>query len=170
MPARHFLSILSVWLIAAASASADYPASYSCPRMIGAPAPASAQMTAGFGARVDPFTGRASFHQGVDFSGPLGTPVYAAMGGAVKSAQSNGGYGVMVEIDHGSKGMTRYAHLKAVAAVAGMQVRRGQVIGAMGISGRSLGPQVHFELWCDGKPIDPASRTLIDSNRHPPRR
>jgi len=99
-----------------------------------------------FGWRIDPFTGRKAFHEGLDFAAPVGTPILAAAGGVVIAAQYHHDFGNMVEIDHGNDIVTRYAHASRLLVRVGDIVRRGQHIADSGSTGRSTGPHVHFEV------------------------
>ena len=110
-----------------------------------------------FGVRKDPFTKRSSWHQGVDFAGREGTDIVAVAGGVVTWAGRRGGYGIMVEINHGSGYVTRYSHNKDNQVKVGDIVDQGQVIATMGSSGRSTGPHVHYEVYKHGRPVDPSS-------------
>jgi murein DD-endopeptidase MepM/ murein hydrolase activator NlpD len=121
---------------------------------LGAPIPQVSVMSP-FGRRVDPFNGLAAFHSGVDLGGAMGMPVHATAPGRVTFAGTNGGYGRMVEIDHGQGLVTRYAHLSRLMVRPGDRVHYGQTIGLMGTSGRSTGVHVHYEVLVDGKPRDP---------------
>jgi murein DD-endopeptidase MepM/ murein hydrolase activator NlpD len=112
-------------------------------------------MSSKFGQRVDPFTGRMSWHAGVDFAGRAGSPVIAAGRGVVSYAGNRKGYGLMVEITHADGYVTRYAHQKSLAVASGDLVVKGQTIGAIGSSGRSTGPHVHFEVMKNGRHVDP---------------
>ncbi|HEX4737641.1 MAG TPA: M23 family metallopeptidase [Allosphingosinicella sp.] len=112
--------------------------------------------TSGFGVRTDPFRGRAAMHPGVDLAGPLGTPIYATADGTVDRAEwNNGGYGNLVEIDHGHGIQTRYGHLTRYIVAAGEHVKRGQLIAYMGSTGRSTGSHLHYEVRLDGKAVNP---------------
>jgi murein DD-endopeptidase MepM/ murein hydrolase activator NlpD len=111
--------------------------------------------SSGFGVRIDPFTGRPAFHSGQDFAGPLSTPIYSTAPGIVSFTGVRTGYGNTIEIDHGGGFKTRYAHLQAIAVQVGQRVAVGQRIGAMGSTGRSTGPHLHYEIWVDGKPQNP---------------
>ena len=111
--------------------------------------------TSGFGIRADPFDGRAALHTGLDFAGPFLTPIYATAPGTIAFTGPRSGYGNVVEIDHGNGFRTRYAHLAAFAVHVGDRVAVGQRIAAMGSTGRSTGPHVHYEIWVDGKPRNP---------------
>ena len=112
--------------------------------------------TSNFGIRTDPFQGTARMHAGVDIPGPVGTPVYATADGTVDEAQRAGGYGNMIEIDHGKGIATRYGHLSKILVASGTHVTRGELIGLMGSTGRSTGPHLHYEVRIDGKAVNPA--------------
>jgi murein DD-endopeptidase MepM/ murein hydrolase activator NlpD len=112
--------------------------------------------TSGFGVRSDPFKGRAAMHPGIDLAGPMGTPIYATADGMVDRAEWNsGGYGNLVEIDHGHGIQTRYGHLSRSIVHAGEHVKRGQLIAYMGSTGRSTGSHLHYEVRLDGKAVNP---------------
>jgi murein DD-endopeptidase MepM/ murein hydrolase activator NlpD len=115
-----------------------------------------ANLTSGFGTRSDPFRGRAAMHPGIDLAGPLGTPIYATADGVVdRSEWNDGGYGNLIEIDHGQGIQTRYGHLSQRIAIAGQYVRRGELIGLMGSTGRSTGSHLHYEVRVAGQAINP---------------
>ncbi len=118
--------------------------------------PTQARTTSGFGVRFDPFNGRPAVHQGQDFAAPLNTPIYATAPGIVSFAGIRSGYGNTVEIDHGRGFKTRFAHLNAMAVQPGQRIALGQRIGAMGTTGRSTGVHLHYEVWMDGRPQNPA--------------
>lgn len=118
--------------------------------------PTQARTTSGFGVRFDPFNGRPAVHQGQDFAAPLNTPIYATAPGTVSYAGVRSGYGNTVEIDHGRGFKTRFAHLNAMAVQPGQRIALGQRIGAMGSTGRSTGVHLHYEVWMDGRPQNPA--------------
>ena len=118
--------------------------------------PTQARTTSGFGVRFDPFNGRPALHQGQDFSAPLGSPIFATAPGVVSFVGVRSGYGNTVEIDHGRGFKTRYAHLNSMAVRTGQTVTLGQRIGAMGTTGRSTGVHLHYEVWMDGRPQNPA--------------
>jgi murein DD-endopeptidase MepM/ murein hydrolase activator NlpD len=116
----------------------------------------SANFTSGYGVRSDPFRGRAAMHGGVDLAGPLGTPIYATADGIVgRSEWNSGGYGNLVEINHGQGIQTRYGHLSRLIARPGQRVRRGELIGLMGSTGRSTGSHLHYEVRIDGRAVNP---------------
>lgn len=112
--------------------------------------------TSGFGVRFDPFNGRPALHQGQDYAGPLMTPITATAPGVVSFAGVRNGYGNTVEIDHGGGFKTRYAHLQTISVRKGERVAVGQRIGAMGSTGRSTGVHLHYEVWVNGRPQNPA--------------
>lgn len=109
-----------------------------------------------FGVRIDPITGRRSQHEGIDFIAPTGTPVLAAAAGVVMTASYHPGYGNMVEIEHDSKTITRYAHASRLLVKQGDIVRLGQKIALVGSTGRSTGPHLHFEVRVGGVAKNPA--------------
>jgi murein DD-endopeptidase MepM/ murein hydrolase activator NlpD len=113
------------------------------------------EFTSGFGVRIDPFLGRPAMHTGLDFRAAMGDPVRATANGKVASAGWAGGYGRMVEIDHGNGLSSRYGHLSEIGVKVGDQVKIGQVIGAVGSTGRSTGPHLHYETRIDGEAVDP---------------
>jgi murein DD-endopeptidase MepM/ murein hydrolase activator NlpD len=117
-----------------------------------------------FGVRIDPFLGRPAMHTGVDFRGTNGDPIRATAGGVVTHAGWSGGYGQMVEVDHGNGLSTRYGHLSEIEASVGQTIKTGQVIGRLGSSGRSTGPHLHYETRIDGEAVDP-ERFLRAGNR-----
>ena len=108
-----------------------------------------------FGVRIDPFLGRAAMHTGVDLRGDLGEPVHATAGGIVQIAGRDGGYGKMVEIDHGNGFSTRYGHLSEIDVKVGQEVRLGAIVGRIGSTGRSTGPHLHYETRINGEAVDP---------------
>lgn len=116
------------------------------------------RLSSPFGVRTDPFNGGARRHAGVDLPGTVGTPVHAAADGVVAYAGRAGSYGNLVEIAHGDGLETRYAHMARVAVAAGALVRRGDVVGLMGSTGRSTGSHLHFEVRVDGRPADPVAQ------------
>ncbi|MGP7796359.1 M23 family metallopeptidase [Sphingomonas sp. CLY1604] len=113
------------------------------------------QFTSNFGIRSDPFRGTAAMHAGVDIPGPVGTPIYATADGIVGHAGRQGGYGNMVEINHGKGIATRYGHLSKILVADGSRVTRGQLIALMGSTGRSTGPHLHYEVRIDGHAVNP---------------
>ena len=108
-----------------------------------------------FGVRVDPFLRIPAMHTGLDFRGEIGDPIHATAAGKVTVAGWTGGYGKMVEIDHGNGLSTRYGHLSQIDVNVGDRIRIGQVVGRLGSTGRSTGPHVHYETRIDGEPVDP---------------
>ena len=112
-------------------------------------------MSSGFGYRRDPFTGAGAMHAGVDFRGPIGTPILAAAPGRVSFVGVKSGYGNVVEVDHGQGIMTRYAHLSGFTSKVGAQVTAGQQIAKMGSTGRSTGSHLHFEVRLTGVAVNP---------------
>jgi murein DD-endopeptidase MepM/ murein hydrolase activator NlpD len=117
--------------------------------------PVAGQITASFGERLDPFNGEGEFHTGVDISASYGQSVHVAADGVVISSDSRTGYGKLVVVDHGFGTTTWYGHLSGFNVQEGKQVRRGDVIGYAGTSGRSTGPHVHYEIRLNGAPVNP---------------
>jgi len=117
--------------------------------------PVSGTITSPFGYRRNPFGGGMEFHQGLDIAAPMGTTITAAASGTVISAGWYGGYGNYILIDHGGGMATGYGHCSQIFVSVGQQVQKGQAIGAVGSTGASTGPHVHFEVRINGKPVDP---------------
>jgi len=111
--------------------------------------------TSNFGFRSDPFRGSAAMHAGVDIPGPIGTPIYATADGIVGRAQRQGGYGNYIEIEHGQGIQTRYGHLSQILVSANARIKRGDLIGRMGSTGRSTGSHLHYEVRLDGRAVNP---------------
>jgi murein DD-endopeptidase MepM/ murein hydrolase activator NlpD len=118
--------------------------------------PVDAPVGSGFGFRSDPFTGRPALHAGLDFPAEVGTPIRAAAGGVVVTAERHPQYGQMIEIDHGNGLVTRYAHASRLIAKPGDLVLRDQHVADVGNTGRSTGPHLHFEVLVGGVPQNPA--------------
>ena len=114
-----------------------------------------ATYTSGFGVRSDPFRGSAAMHAGIDLAGPSGTPIYATADGVVGRAEWFGGYGNLVEVEHGKGIQTRFGHLSRVFVHSGERVVRGQMIALMGSTGRSTGSHLHYEVRIDGHAVNP---------------
>ena len=117
--------------------------------------PVEGQVTGSFGERIDPFNGEGAFHCGVDISASYGQPVIATADGVVMFADFMVGYGREVTIDHGHGISTRYGHLANFAVISGQQVHRGDIIGYVGLSGRSTGPHLHYEVRINDTPVNP---------------
>lgn len=120
--------------------------------------------TSGYGARVDPFTGRAAYHSGLDLAAFERAPVVATSPGTVVYAGTRSGYGYTVEIDHGHGFKTRYAHLRDIQVRTGERVAIGQRVGSMGSTGRSTATHLHYEVWFRGRAVDPVS--FLRAGRH----
>ena len=117
--------------------------------------PAMGWLTSGFGSRSDPFTGRPDSHPGLDISGNTGDSVFATADGRVAIAARTGDYGNLVVIEHAFGLTTRYGHLSRIAVAAGAEVKRGAVIGYVGSTGRSTSSHLHYEVWANGRPVNP---------------
>ena len=118
--------------------------------------PLTGAVTSRFGTRDDPILGEKRFHTGIDIAVPAGAEIKAALSGRVIFSGTAGGYGNMVEIDHGGGMVTRYAHNAANLVTAGQEIRTGDVIALAGSTGRATGVHLHFEARRDGRPVDPA--------------
>ncbi len=114
-------------------------------------------MSSAYGMRRDPFHGTKSWHKGIDIAGKDGASVIAVAGGIVTHSETKSGYGELIEIDHGNTLVARYAHNKENLVRVGDLVKKGQVIALMGSTGRSTGPHLHFELYKNGRHVDPSS-------------
>jgi murein DD-endopeptidase MepM/ murein hydrolase activator NlpD len=117
--------------------------------------PVEGPITGSFGERIDPFNGEGAFHTGVDISTSYGQPVIAPADGVVTFAEEAGGYGRLLILDHGQGISTRYGHLASFATTVGQSVRRGDVIGYVGRSGRATGPHLHYEVRLHDVPVNP---------------
>ncbi len=117
--------------------------------------PVEGPVTGSFGERIDPFNGEGAFHSGVDISASVGQPVIAPADGVVIMADYMGGYGRAIMLDHGHGITTRYGHLASFAVIAGQFVHRGDTIGYVGLSGRSTGPHLHYEVRINNTPVNP---------------
>ena len=116
----------------------------------------TAEFTSGFGVRSDPFRHGAAMHPGIDLAAPYGTPVYATADGTVlRAGWNSGGYGNLVEIDHGRGIVTRYGHMSKIVVGEGQHVTRGQQVGYVGSTGRSTGNHLHYEVRIDNTPVNP---------------
>lgn len=125
--------------------------------------------SSGFGWRDDPIRHTRSFHSGTDFRGHPGTPVVAAGDGVVLFCGRLGGYGNVIDIDHGGGVMTRYAHLRRIATAKDAAITAGETIGQLGSTGRTTGPHLHFEVRLDGAPVSPiAAMTVAALQRESP--
>lgn len=122
---------------------------------LGLPVQGAYRETSGFGYRADPFTRRATFHEGTDLAAFTGAPIIAPAAGRVIHAGAKGAYGRTVEIDHGAGFKTRYGHMNSISVRVGQEVTISQKIGTMGSTGRSTGPHLHYEIYFRGKSYDP---------------
>lgn len=122
----------------------------------------TAYNSSSYGWRIDPFTGSKAFHEGLDFTAAIGTPIHAAAGGIVVYAEQTPDYGKIIKIDHGSGLETRYAHASQLLVKVGDRVEKGQVISLVGSTGRSTGAHLHYEIRLNGEPLDP--RKYLQAN------
>ena len=117
--------------------------------------PVRGRVMAGFGQRLDPFSGEGVFHSGVDISTPIGTRVQTAGDGIILEAGWDSGYGNAIVVDHGYGITTKYGHLSKIFVTVGQEVKRGQVIGASGMTGKATGPHLHYEVMVNDTPVNP---------------
>ena len=122
---------------------------------LGKPLVGETSVASPFGYRIDPFLGRPALHSGVDLLQAYGAEVHAAGAGRVLRAGPMGGYGLMVEIDHGDGLTSRYGHLSETLVAEGDDLDKGAAVGRLGSTGRSTGPHLHYEVRIDGEPVDP---------------
>lgn len=132
----------------------------------GSPTPGK-KISSRYGTRRDPFTGRAAVHGGLDYKARRGTPVLATATGKVVKAGRHGGYGKLVEIDHGNGITTRYAHLSRIKVKIGQRVKKGGVVGKVGSTGRSTGPHLHYEVRRKGKTMNPIHFVRLEKSLKP---
>jgi murein DD-endopeptidase MepM/ murein hydrolase activator NlpD len=134
--------------------------------------PVTGRLMGGFGERTDPFSGEGARHTGVDISAPMGTPVKATADGVIVSAGWNSGYGRCVIIDHGNGYQTLYGHLSKIDVMEGAEIRQGETLGLVGMTGRATGPHLHYEVRIHSTPVNPyrylahasVVRTVSNSN------
>lgn len=119
-------------------------------------------ISSGFGPRIDPILEVTKFHEGLDFPASLGTPVYATADGKISFAGEKTGYGNCIDIDHGNTYTTRYGHLSKINVKAGQNVKRGELIGLVGSTGKSTGPHLHYEVHINGEPQNPVNYYFLD--------
>lgn len=149
---ENFASIMSAWQKMDGSSQTTTEQRVSIPSR----KPVETEMlTSSFGTRSDPFNGKRRMHQGIDIPGPVGTPIYATADGIVSRAERAGGYGNLIQLNHGNGLETRYGHLSRIYVQANERVRRGQLIGLMGSTGRSTGSHLHYEVRIAGNAVNP---------------
>ncbi len=119
-------------------------------------------MSSGYGYRRDPVYGFGKFHEGLDFAAPTGTPVFATADGVVAVAHREAGYGNCIDLDHGYNYLSRYAHLSQILVKEGETVKRGQLIGKVGSTGKSTGPHLHYEVRFKGESQNPVNYYFMD--------
>ena len=161
-----------------ATAPAQRNGGVSIPSLI--PVNSPRMMSSGFGLRVHPVLGGVRAHKGIDLPASTGTPIHASADGIVAKADWLGGYGLLVELEHGAAMETRYGHMSRIAVAEGQHVRKGDVIGYVGSTGRSTGPHLHYEVRIAGEAVNPipymqtvvpgaATDTVLASNDAAPR-
>lgn len=128
--------------------------------------PLTGSISSGFGKRNDPINGKNAFHEGVDIRGEKGEKVFATAGGVVVNVGKNGGYGNIIEIDHGNGYRTVYAHLQSYLVKRGETIKQGQVIGQVGDTGRSTGAHLHYEIRLNNRPINPTKFMKVADIAH----
>jgi len=131
--------------------------------------PVEGRLMSPFGGRTDPFSGEGAIHTGVDLSAPQGTPVHAAADGIVVHAEWSNGYGRLVVVDHGNGLQTYYGHLSRFEVVNGQEIRRGDILGQSGSSGRVTSPHLHYEVRMGGTPVNPypyLARSALSLPKH----
>lgn len=126
-----------------------------------APLKDNAYISSPYGKRIDPFTGRISMHDGIDFAARIGTPIYATADGKVKYARYIGGYGYTIKINHSFGYSTIFGHMSKMKAKKGQNVKRGDLIGYIGNTGRSTGPHLHYEIRYNKRPVNPSKYMWI---------
>ena len=126
--------------------------------------PVQGWFMSGFGYRLDPFTGIVKIHEGIDIAAPVGTPIVAPADGSILSAGEKPGFGITVEIDHGTGLRTFFAHLQRVTVEPGASIKRGDIIGYVGLTGKTTGPHVHYEIRRDGLAANPMN-FILTGNR-----
>lgn len=119
-------------------------------------------MSSGYGYRRDPIYGSSKFHEGLDFAASIGTPVFATGDGKIETARRQARYGNCIDIDHGYNYQSRYAHLSEILVKEGENVKRGQLIGRVGSTGKSTGPHLHYEVRFKGEPQNPVHYYFMD--------
>ena len=124
--------------------------------------PTNGWFTSKFGYRKSPFTGRPVMHKGLDIAAPPGTPIFAPADGVVSYAGYDSGYGKLISIDHGYGMVTRYGNVSKIYTTVGQKIKRGDVIGAVGNTGRSTGPHLHYEVRINNVPVDPSNYILTN--------
>lgn len=163
---------------AVASAPAQRKGAVSIPSLI--PVNSSRAMSSGFGLRVHPVLGGMRAHKGIDLPASTGTPIHASADGTVAKADWLGGYGLLVQLEHGAGMETRYGHMSRIAVAEGQRVRKGDVIGYVGSTGRSTGAHLHYEVRIAGEAVNPvpymqtvvpnsSGQTVLASNDTAPR-
>jgi len=128
--------------------------------------PTRGWITSGFGMRTSPFTGIKSMHEGLDVATRIGNPVKVTADGVVTYAGVKSGYGKVVIVDHGFSMATRYGHLSAIEVEPGQEVRRGELVGRVGNTGRTTGPHLHYEVRLAGVPVNPKRYILLEDQPH----
>lgn len=130
-------------------------------------APVNGWFMRGFGHYPDPFTGTVKMHEGIDIAAPVGTPIIATADGIVKKVQRTNDFGIVIEINHNNDLTTMYAHLQNPKVISGQSVKRGDIIGFVGTSGKITGPHLHYEIRIAGVPVDPLNYIILSKTANP---
>ena len=160
----HFLDMLNSLNTSLEALDAIRGKALSLPH--GSPTPGQ-KISSGFGSRRDPFTKRRAVHSGLDYKARHGTPVFATASGVVVKAKRSGGYGKLIEVDHGNGLTTRYAHLSQMKVNVGQRIKWGQLIGKVGSTGRSTGPHLHYEVRKNGQARNPIKFVRLEKKLKP---
>ncbi len=153
--AEEFSKIFSIWQQQPALKNSPATRMESRGRKFNYSARKMPRISSDFGLRWDPITKTLRVHKGLDIPGAFGSTIYATANGVVREAGWRGSYGLFVEIEHSKSVRTRYAHLSRINVVTGQKVRRSDIVGFMGSTGRSTGSHLHYEIYLDGIPVDP---------------
>lgn len=129
--------------------------------------PVNGWLMRGFGYCLDPFTGTVKMHEGIDIAAPIGTPIIATADGVVKKVHRTNDFGIIIEISHNKDLATRYAHLQNLRVISGQSVKRGDIIGFVGTSGKITGPHLHYEIRIKGMPADPLNYIILNKTARP---
>lgn len=162
----EFRRLFATWQSLESSKTTAAPARHataSIPSLV--PVTTSRALSSSFGMRVHPVLGGLRSHKGIDLAAPSGTPIRATADGVVGKADWFGGYGLYVELAHGANMETRYGHMSRIAVAEGQRVRKGEIIGYVGSTGRSTGPHLHYEVRIAGEAVNPVPYMQADANR-----
>lgn len=128
-------------------------------------APVNGWFMRGFGYCLDPFTGTVKMHEGIDIAAPIGTPIFVTANGVVKKVQNTKDFGIIIEVNHNQDFITIYAHCQNPRVNNGQSVKRGDIIGYVGASGKTTGPHLHYEIRISGVPVDPLDYIILNTSQ-----